>query len=55
MSNYQNLKCSELKDLLAKRGLPSHGKKINIKLHKLRKAKKKKKKKKKKNYDIISK
>ncbi|CDO64185.1 conserved Plasmodium protein, unknown function [Plasmodium reichenowi] len=30
MSNYQNLKCSELKDLLAKRGLPSHGKKNEL-------------------------
>ncbi|EUD67948.1 hypothetical protein C922_01560 [Plasmodium inui San Antonio 1] len=28
--NYQNLKCSELKDLLAKRGLPSHGKKNEL-------------------------
>ncbi|CAD2093237.1 SAP domain-containing protein, putative [Plasmodium vinckei brucechwatti] len=30
MSNYQNLKCSELKDLLAKKGLPSHGKKNEL-------------------------
>ncbi|GAW80189.1 hypothetical protein, conserved [Plasmodium gonderi] len=28
--SYQNLKCSELKDLLAKRGLPSHGKKNEL-------------------------
>ncbi|CDU17527.1 hypothetical protein YYC_02643 [Plasmodium yoelii 17X] len=28
--NYQNLKCSELKDLLAKKGLPSHGKKNEL-------------------------